>query len=344
MLPFKKGGFSGEKQRIQCYEPIATEAARRRWYLLSLLTNKRLIPGLVGIQIDAEGVSVARVVRQAGRKPLVTDCDFRPWGGAAKEGVLSSVAADFNLKRSRCTTLLEIEDYSLLLTEAPDVPAEELRSAIRWRIKDLVDFHLGDATIDVFDVSSQRAQGKQRSMYVVAAKNAAIQRRVDICDEAGINLDVIDIPEMAQRNLASIVPEDVNGVVMLSLSATRGLLTITRQGEIYLSRRLELGTEQLQEDKDNRAANFDQVVLEVQRSLDYYDSHFQQAPIGHLVLSPAAAAVPHFVEYLATNLGVKTSVMSLSELVKYDPAKADVLEGKGLIALGAALRYEEKTL
>lgn len=311
--------------------------------MLSRFTSKRLIPGLVGIEIGAEGVSIARVMRQAGRAPLVTDCDFRPWNGEERERVLSRLASDFDLKRSRCSTVLDAEDYSLLLTEAPDVPAEELRAAIRWRIKDLVDFHLGDATVDVFDVTSQRTQGKQRSMYVVAAKNSAIQRRVDMCDGAGINLDIIDIPDMAQRNLASVLPEDVNGVIVLSFTATRGLLTVTRQGEIYLSRRLELGMEQLQE-SDNQGASFDQVVLEVQRSLDYYDSHFRQAPVGQLALSPAAGQVPNFLQHLAQNLGIKASIMDLSAVLKYDAAKNDTVADRGLIALGAALRQEEKAL
>jgi len=49
---------------------------------------------------------------------------------------------------------------------------------------------------------------------------------------------------MAQRNLASILPEDVSGVAMLTLTETRGLITITRQGELFLSRRLDLGLAQ----------------------------------------------------------------------------------------------------
>lgn len=311
--------------------------------MLSLFSGKRLIPGLIGIEIGTEGISVARVLRQAGRAPLIADCDFRPWNGEDKERVLARVASDFDLKRSRCTTVLDVDDYSLLLTEAPDVPADELRSAIRWRIKDLVDFHLGDATIDVFDVLSQRAQGKQRSMYVVAAKNVAIQRRVDMCDAAGINLDIIDIPEMAQRNLASVLPEDISGVAMLSFGENRGLLTITRQGELYLSRRLEIGTAQF-EDAANQTANFDQIVLEVQRSLDYYDSHFQQAPIGFLALAPSAARIPNLLDYLSQNLSVKASAMDLSSVLKFDNAKTQTIEDRALTALGAALRNEEKAL
>lgn len=313
--------------------------------MFSFLKAKRTVPGLTGIGLRDDGVNVVRVVREPGRSPRVTVCDYRAWNGddGERAKVLARVAADFDLKGARCTTALEASDYTLLLTEAPDVPAEELRAAVRWRIKDLIDFHVDDATLDVFDVTTPNAPTKSRSMYVVAARNSAIQRRVDLCDGAGINLDIIDIPEMAQRNLASILEEDVRGVVMLSLGDHSGLITITRQGELFLSRRIEIGLDTLKQ-ADERAPYFDQIVLEVQRSLDYFDSHFRQAHIDNLVLAPPADDVPGIVEYLNANLNIKSKVANLEQMLQFDVDATPVLRGQGLIALGAALRQEEKAL
>jgi MSHA biogenesis protein MshI len=310
--------------------------------MFSFVKNGRSVPGLTGIEWRDDGVCVVRVVREPGRMPRVALCEFRRWNDD-KARLLSRLAADCQLKQARCTTVLDPTEYTLLLTDAPDVPAEELRSAVRWRIKDMIDFHVDDATIDVFDVTNPNTPGKVRSMYVVAARNAAIQSRVDMCDSAGIGLDVIDIPEMAQRNLASVLPEDVRGVVMLSLSATHGLITITRQGEIFLSRRLELGTETLRA-ADDRTAYFDHIVLEVQRSLDYFDSHFRLANVEQLILSPSANDVPGLIEHLNQNLNIKATVLNLADVVQFDPAHTELLADRGLIALGAALRVQEKAL
>lgn len=311
--------------------------------MFSFFSAKRRVAGLAGLELREDGVGFAHVVREPGRPPRVTACEFREWNGTQRQEVLARLAADHELKRTRCTTVLDPDDYTLLLTEAPDVPADELRSAVRWRIKDLIDFHVDDATIDVFDVSMPNTPGKTRSMYVVAARNAAIQRRVDLCDAAEIGLDVIDIPEMAQRNLAAIMPEDVRGVVVLTLSESRGLITITRQGEIFLSRRLELGLQTLRSAED-RLPHFDQIALEVQRSLDYFDSHFRQPHVEHLVLSPSAAQVSGLIDHLNQNLNLKAAPMRLAEMVQFDPACAPVLADRALIALGAALRQEEKAL
>ena len=181
----------------------------------------------------ADGPCFPRLIFIRGRREKVRD------------KTLARIATDYGLKRAVCTTVLDQTEYSLLLTEAPDVPAEELRAAMRWRVKDLIDFHINDATLDVFDIPGERVVGRARPMYTVAARSAVIQKRVDQLDAAGINLQVIDIIELAQRNLATLLPEDVRGVALLSFTAGAGLLTITKQSELYLSRNLDIGLDAL---------------------------------------------------------------------------------------------------
>ena len=307
------------------------------------LLKKRLLPGLTGIGLQPEGVCVVRVERAPGRAPAVTLFDFRPWGAEGQEKVLARVAAQHDLGRSRCATVLDLNEYTLLLTEAPDVPADELRAAIRWRIKDLIDFHINDATLDVFDLPGEKAAGRARSMYAVAARSAAIQRRVDLLDAAGINLDVIDIPEMVQRNLAALLPEDVKGVVLLSFTPGGGLITITKQSEIYLSRNIDIGLDAFEQTMDANSL-FDRIVLEVQRSLDYFDSHFRQAPIAHLALAPLPREIPGLVDHLKANLSVNVSTMDMSKLLDCEAEVSPALQSVCLTALGAALRQEERAL
>ncbi len=301
-----------------------------------------MAPGLTTVDLQPDGVGVVRIVRGAGRRPAVTLCDFRPWDGVGeKTRLLQQLAADYDLGQARCTTVLADGEYSLLLTEAPDVPASELKGAVRWRIKDLIDFHIDDATLDVFDVPGEKVAGRARALYAVAARNDAVQWRVDLMHEAGIKLDVIDIVEMAQRNLAALLPEDAQGVVTLCLTATGGLITITKQGEIYLTRNLDVGLDALT-GGDNTADYFDRIVLEIQRSLDYYDSHFRQAPIAHLFLTPMAKSVPELLDHLNANLDVKVSTMQLDTLLGFDVQVPPPLGAQCLTAIGAALREEAR--
>ena len=311
--------------------------------MFSFFQRRRADSGLIALGLQSGGVCVVRLHWPEGQRPKILASEYRPWeDGALSERQMNRLAAEFDLKHARCTTLLDESEYTLLLTEAPDVRPDELKSALRWRVKGLIDFHINDATLDAFEIPSGDG-GKLREMYVIAARNEAIRRRADALQTAGINLEIIDIPEMAQRNLAALLPQDAQGVAMLSFGHRGGLLTLSRQGDLYLSRNLDVGLDQLRQG-ESASGYYDRVVLEVQRSLDYYESHFRQTPVQHLVLVPPAGQVPGLLEHLRSNLGVTLSAMNLSDLMDIGEVASSNLEGECLFALGAALRREEKVL
>jgi len=312
--------------------------------MFGLLGSKKLAQGLSAISVHTDGVCLVRAQIEGGRRPRITAWDFRPIKpDEPADKVLAGLARDHDLKHARCSTALDENDYKLLLTEAPDVARDELKAAVRWRIKDLIDFHINDATLDVFDLPGSETGAKVREMYVIAARNQAIQKRVDLLDAAGVNLDVIDIQELAQRNIAALLPEDVGGVALLSLQEHSGLITITRQGQLYLSRTLATGVQDMAGGSDIYGY-FDQIVLEVQRSFDYFESHFRQAPIRHLALAPLSREMPDLPEYLARNLNITTSVIDLAQLVDCNRDFPAAWQAKCFGTVGAALRQEVRAL
>lgn len=298
--------------------------------------NRRKIPGLTAIGLEAQGVCVARVERPDGARPQLRALEFRPLDGAPLDKLLASLAREHGLKRARCTTVLDEADYQLVLTEAPEVPPEELKAALRWRVKDLIDFHINDATLDVFDLPDTRGAAG-REMYVVAARTRAVQERIERLETAGAGLEIIDIPELAQRNIALLLPQDAQGVAFLWLKAGGGNLTLTRQGMLYLTRPLTIGTDMLA-NAERRHAYLDQLVLEVQRSLDYYESHFRAPPIRHLVLAPLAGEVPELLEHLRGSLNLEVGSADLATLLDTDFELPAALQARCLATLGAALR------
>jgi MSHA biogenesis protein MshI len=285
-----------------------------------------------------QGVCAARVTRGAGHRPEVGAFEYRSWdGGDRRETVLVGLRRDLNLDAARCSLVLDESEYSLVLTDAPEVPREELRSAVRWRVRDLIDFSIDDAVLDVFDVPGEAGVNRARSLYAVAARRSTVQQHVDLLAAAGITVSIIDIPEMAQRNMAALLEEDERGVLMLSFSGRGGLVTITRRKEIYLARRLEVDLESLRAGAA-AAAQYDRIVLEIQRSLDYFDSYFRLSPVASVALDPEAAGVPGLIDHLRTNLNVPVQAVDLASLLEWRQAPA--LHGQCLGALGGALREE----
>lgn len=240
---------------------------------------------------------------------------------------------------------MQPDEYQLLLVEAPDVDPSELRAAIKWRVKDLIHFHLDDAVIDVFEVPDQKRQSSGRLMYAVAARAPRVRDRVDGATNAGFGLDVIDIPEMALRNVAGLLDGDVRGVASLFLGPASGLIVITRQGTLYLARSVNIGEDQLAAaSEDERPLLMESISLELQRSMDYYDSHFDQPGLGSVALMPTAVDMPYLVEHLQSSLDVPTQSVDLTELMDVDVELDAGHQARSLLAIGAALRREELAL
>jgi MSHA biogenesis protein MshI len=280
---------------------------------------------------------------------VVEFAEEREWDPAEPKS-LERVAREFGVKRFRCTTLLKPREYHILLVEAPAVKPEELKAAVRWRIKDMLDYHVDDATIDVLDVPVP-AGAAQRAhyMYTVAARNEAVRATVDRFTAGGMPLAVIDIPDTAQRNVAARLENDQRGVLALTFDAHGGLITVNHAGELYLSRRLDITAEQLADadaDSDTRARLLDRVLVETQRSLDHCERTYPFFTLGRVVLGPVAGD-GLLREHLAANLYLPVEPLDLTQILRLPAGAAGwtpAQQAQWLKLLGAGLRVEKKAL
>ena len=259
---------------------------------------------------------------------------------------LPKVASELKLQAYRCSTLLRPGEYQLLLVEAPNVPPAELKSAMRWRVKDMIDYHIEDATLDVLDIPPpESAPSRAHMMYAVCAHNDVIQSCVKTYQEARVPLSVIDIRETAQRNIAALFEEESRGLALAYFGEDWGLLTINFKSELYLARRFELGTKQLQaSDEAVRKDAFERIGLELQRTFDHFDRQFPYVPVGRLLIGPFPAPSA-LTSHLTQNLTVPVMDIDLAGKITFAGGAPDATaQWRYFHHFGAALRYEGKAL
>jgi MSHA biogenesis protein MshI len=299
------------------------------------------------VSFHRDGICAGRVQRVRDAKAVVELSSFYPSNASLSAESLEKVSKDLKAANFLFGTMLSGGEYQMLTVDAPNVPQDELKTAVRWRLKDMLDFHVDDATIDVLDIPvDPNAPSRAHSMFAIAARNALIQARQGLFAEAKVELNVIDIPEMAQRNISALLETEGRGLAMLSFDGDGGLLTITFKGELYLSRRIDVTLPQLLEpDTDKQQTCFDKITLELQRSLDHFDRQFNYVNVIKLLLAPTGAQGLH--EYLAANLYMPVEAMGLEDV--FDLSKAPALldveqQQRFFLTLGAALRHEEVVL
>ncbi|MBI5007025.1 MAG: agglutinin biogenesis protein MshI [Nitrosomonadales bacterium] len=312
---------------------------------LRLFKRNNRVSGWIAVVIGRRGVHVAEA-RYVGPRPQVTKCSFHPVPEVSS-AALERVGKEDQVGAARATTLLSASEYQLLMVDAPNVPVDELKTAIRWKIKDSLSCHIDDATIDVLQIPTNKyGSDRPQSLYAVAASNETIRKRIGQFEKAKIELSVIDIPEMAQRNIAALYEVEGRGLAMLAFGDEGGLFTITCDGELFLARRIEITLGQLQDaDESLRQQYLDRVELEVQRSLDYFDRQFHHIPVNRLLV--AAPAILGLDKVLADNMGLPVEMLDLAQGMDIAavPELADSeFVCHALPALGAALRQEKKAL
>lgn len=288
------------------------------------------------------GISVASVVPDR-EKPRLVVCATYAMPESTAEA-WSKLAKMLHLSRKRCRVLLAPNEYQLMQVDAPNVPAAELKQAVRWKLKDMLSYPLEQATVDVIDILPGRnGMGRGHFVYAVAARNEVIKRYMGDLESAGVNLDVIDIPELAQRNIASLLEEGGRGVALLSFSDDGGLLTFTASGELYHARQIEISAAQLGlADEEQRLHHFDRLVLELQRSLDNFERQFNYVAVTRLVLGPMAGQAA-LEEYLRGNLYIQVASLDLADVINLaavEELENPAMQAQCFLAIGAALRTE----
>src|SRR3989338_2815023 len=311
--------------------------------IASLFKTKSHDPGWFAIGTGAHGVYLAQV-KQVGALLSVLRCEYHETGEVSA-AQLDKVRHSANIGKHKFTTLLSPGEYQMLLVDAPNVPANELKTAIRWKIKDGLNYHIDDATVDVLQIpASKYGSDRAQSMYAIAAANDTIHKRIALFEQAKIELDVIDIPETAQRNIAALFEQDGRALALLAFDGNGGLLTFTLGGELFLARRIEISAGQLQDANENLREQYrDRVELELQRSLDYFGRQFNHIPVNRVLV--AAPDDSGLVEFLASVSDTKVEKLDLSQVMDISavPALADSeFAANALPALGAALRQEKK--
>jgi MSHA biogenesis protein MshI len=280
------------------------------WFGRRKARNDRLV-----MSLGADALSYGRSVD--GR---LVRCGVEPRGDDTPQAFARRVRA-LGLQAGHVTAVLALHDCHLLQIDAPAVPAAELKAAARWRIKDLVDAHLDDLTLDVMVVGDD-APRNQRKLFVAAAQSRAVRDVGEWSQAAGLELAVIDIRETAQRNLQTAVtqaqgrPEAASAALMQQGEAC--LLTICAHGELFYARRLPWNHAALTGDRrldgadsgrsgvptselamldivdygaaDAPAAPGDasddtpRFVIELQRSLDLWERSWPDLPLARLMV------------------------------------------------------------
>lgn len=300
--------------------------------------------------------------------------------GVERQGNMS--AEDFvrrlqsrGLKDLDAHVMLRPEQYQVLQIDAPAVAPEEMRAATRWQIREMVDLHMDDITLDVMRVGDEtvRASGQ---LFVVVAANKVLAEPLRLAQSLNWDVPVVDIQEAAQRNLQTAIARRDGrlaraNAALVMVNERQALLTIAANGELFYTRRIDTGAGFMEKPWGHAAsmpaaqtdpladvpeyvpayaAAFDSTddlaqrfVVELQRSLDLWDRTWSNLPLDGLRVE-AGERTAEMADWLSQELGFSVKTLDVDSLFPgFEGASVqDLALCRPL--LGALLRIEERQL
>ncbi len=302
--------------------------------MLKLWRQKADAERRTALVLAADGCALAVIGGSSGHRRLLS-CRSVPANAAEQKKAVGEWLAADRAEFGRLGTVLDSGDYQLLLVESPDVLPAELKAAVRWRMKDLIDFPVEEAVVDVFNIPEPTRRTGAKMMYAIAAKRAAIAEHVALAKHGALAFDVIDIPELALRNLAARLPESAEGLILLWLDRGSAQLLVIKGGTLYVARSVRFAGD---------GPDVEAIALELQRSMDYFESYYEQAPIAHLIIAPFDEAARALAAELANLTAMRIQALDLASVLDLPPDAEAGFDRRSLLAIGAALRDERPSL
>lgn len=310
--------------------------------LLNRFRQSGLSRPMVGLELQKEGVAMVAQQWRDGI-PVVLAGEFVLSSKTTDfEDIIRSFVARHKLQNAGCNLVLRHDEYQILLVEPPDVPEEEIRGAIRWRLKDLISIPPETAAIEIFSLPQDGSKANKKMVYVVVAEAKKLKHLIELVGRGGLDLHAIDIGELAIRNIAlRLVGDDGSGrgIAIARLHHGHGSVYIYRQTNLYLTRTFSL---------EYNAGLLDDLpqenlALELQRSVDYYERQMGQVPPSVIYLCGDHVTEDKIGPTLRASLAIQLQILDPAATAWVDENFETGALMQCIGAFGAALRRDEQS-
>jgi type IV pilus assembly protein PilM len=291
---------------------------------------------------------------------------------------IRNLISHLKLKNSNVCT--SVSGHSLIIKkiQLPLMTEAELEEQIQWEAEQYIPFEIDDVNIDFQILGPLPDEETQMEVLLVAVKKDIINDYAAVITEAGLAAQVVDVDAFAMENIFEInYPEHLDStVVLIDIGAGIMNINVLKNGVSTFTRDITIGgsnfTEEIQKDlgvsyeeaeilklggRSERAEPSDvlevlrltseNLVLEVQRSLDFFSATSAEEEIHHIFLSGGACRVPGLAMAIEERVAVPVEVLNPFRGIQYpeklfDPDYLEAMGPVAAVAAGLALRRADE--
>lgn len=260
----------------------------------------------------------------------------RSFRSADLENEMRAFCEVADLVAPACSLVLSVGSYQVLLVEAPPVPEAELAAALRWKVKDLLQLPLESALIDGFLLPDDAYRGRQKMAYTVAVEKEPLQLLVDRLEKVGVSVDHVLIPEILAAQFVNRALLKEQADIVLVIGRSKSFLNIASGGSIYLTRSITVNEQTLvtNNDAELSVGGFEDFLLELQRSRDYFESQIGKGVVGRVLIMPTQNSIEPICDAIRERLSLTVEAIPVDNMI--DAADPYSLIGSEQLLLASA--------
>jgi type IV pilus assembly protein PilM len=296
--------------------------------------------------------------------------------GAAVADAIRRVFENKHFKTKEVAASLSGNAVIVKKINLPVMTEAELAESIYWEAEQYIPFDIQDVNLDyqILDAGTGEGSGGTMDVLLVAAKKEKIADYTGVISQAGRTPVIVDVDAFALQNAFEVNygldPQQV--VVLLNAGASAININIVTGDQSVFTRDISMGgnsyTEAVQKELNlpfesaeqlKRGQPVDgvtveevtpvlhamteQVLLEIQKTFDFFKASASSDRIDRIVLSGGAARVDGFVQALNDRFQTQVELFDPFKTIAFEPQKLGVVDPEGVspaaaVAVGLALR------
>lgn len=265
-------------------------------------------------------------------KPQVVAIAKLPGENLGRER-LEILASQLGAKDGSWAMVLGRSEYQFSRVDRPSVSDTELEQSLRWLVP-FKEVNPQDAAISWIPVPA--SPGKPQQVYVAACDKALVSSRAAAFRLAKLDLRVVDIREMAQRNIAAKISSS-SVVCLLSIEESGLLMTISQGAELYLERFIR---EPILEAGGADDVSIKRIGIEIRRSIEFIKNTYPAIESVAIWLGPAPGIL-NMASRLSEELAMPVENLDLGSIFDWSTGSPMVdprTQAEFFPLLGACLR------
>lgn len=232
--------------------------------------------------------------------------------------------------------------------------SNELAKALKYQADSLIPTPVDQSKIDWAVIGDSPKDKTKVEVLLTSVANDYIEARLDMLESIGLNVIAFEPDNLALAR-ALTAPNTTQPQMILDIGNKNTDLVISMNNAPRLTRSIPTGTEAiiraaaqnlnvdekqaeqfvfkfgLSRDKlegrvfDAISGTIDLLASDIEKSIQFFSSRYDNAPISRIIVTGGASSVPEFPVYLANKFGVEVEIGNAWRNVVYAPEKQNEL-------------------